>query len=506
MSLLYLAAYAREKIPDAHFAVLDAQGLDLPLKAVEDTICRHRWDVVGVTSWTAQAEGAFRLADLARERTDATVMLGGVHATLRPEEAAEHADVAVVGEGELTFQELLEHLAAGEPIDEVAGIAYRRDGRFVLNPRRPFIDDLDQIPFPAWDLLPFLERYNSPMHIVGGQRMPVVGSRGCPFNCTFCSSPMVWRRKVRWRTPGNVVAEMLEIRDRLGIDKIHFWDDNLMLNRAYAEGLAQGLVDAEARMEWVGLTRASHIVKHRDLLPLMRESGCIGIEIGLESFSDQAAAMVDKGEATSEMTEASEAMRSADIVPLYTHMVFNPGETISSYTRKREFLRTMGSPEFNSDGELGQCATPHVETGFAAEASELGMVLAKRYQDYVHHRVNFVPHSLLDDVPVRRGPTCEITPAIEEFLQQTVLPCLHSFEPRMERELPRAIQRTWQLIDESRTVRQIAEKLRRDTSWTEAKSLTYTALAVVGLSMHHLITSRAVSEHDDTRNPVPLTR
>ena len=497
LSLLYLVAYARRAHPDVNFQIADGQGLDMSVGTLKAVVNQGHWDMVGVTFWTAQAEAAYALADHARERTEAQVVLGGVHATLLPDEAIEHADVVVMHEGEETFTELVGRAVRGADIRDVAGTVTRANGGVRHNAPRPFIQDLGTVPFPAWDALPFIEYYDTPMHIVGGRRMPVVGSRGCPFNCNFCSSPLMWKRRLRWRSPANVADEICEIRQRLGITNIHFWDDNLMMKRSYVEGLCEGLLERAPDVKWVGLTRASHVVENRDLLPLMRRGGCIGIEIGLESFSDAAAEMAHKGEATATMMEASAAMREAGIVPLYTHMVFNPGERVSSYAQKREFLQTVGVPEFNSDGELGQCATPHVCTGFAEEAPNLGVVLAHRYAHYTHHRVNFVPQSLLEDVPVKTEAGQrhdDARASVHALMQETMLPCLHGFDRDKKRAFERAAIAVWLHIDGERTVREIAEAVKGSNALNSDTSVSYTALAIVGYGMQRLVASRAEAD------------
>ena len=192
---------------------------------------------------------------------------------LLPEEALNHADVIVCHEGEETMAELMDKVKKGKDFHGLKGIIYNSNGNLRINEPRPFIKDLDSIPFPDWELLEHMERYDTPMHIVGGQRMPIFGSRGCPYNCTFCSSPKIWKRRVRWRKADQVALEMKTIKEKYGIKSVHFWDDNLMMKPSFMEKLCQEIITLGLDMNWVGLTRASHIAKHSELLRLMKQAG-----------------------------------------------------------------------------------------------------------------------------------------------------------------------------------------------------------------------------------------
>lgn len=411
LSLLYLASYARENISNLSIEILDAQAENLDF----DGICRRLWqqkrDIIALTFWTAQATFAYALAPAIRKLCpNAKILMGGVHTSIFPEEAAKYADYVIIREGERALCEFLRRFRAGASFDGIPGFGYlhQQTGELKVWPDQEFIEDLDQIPFPAWDLLK-TECYNTQMHVTGGPRVPVVGSRGCPYNCVYCTSPFLWKRKVRYRDPTKVVDEIQTIGEQLRIDQIHFWDDNLLMVRDYIKNLCEEIVRRKLSINWTGLSRASHLVKNADLMQLMRDSGCIGMEIGIESANPETFEMIDKSESLEDIMTCARIQSAVGMYPMFTYMAFNPGETIAGYYLQAKFIDKIheGLPWADFFHPLpykvyvGQFCTAHPGTKLYHLAPELGVVLAKNWADYYHHKINFVPNSLLADVPIQ---------------------------------------------------------------------------------------------------------
>jgi len=411
LSLTYIASYAREKLPNVNVEILDAQAENLDY----DQVCRRVWqtkrDVIGITFWTPQTTFAYTLASAIRKLCpNAKTVLGGVHTTIFPEEAAKHADYIIVREGERPFCELLRRRGTGESPDGIPGLGYwsTEEDELKFWPESEFIEDLDELPFPAWDLLK-MRYYTTNMHVTGGRRMPVVGSRGCPYNCVYCTSPFLWKRKVRYRDPVKVVDEIEEIGKRFKVNQIHFWDDNLLMVREYIKGLCEEIIRRKLSINWVGLTRASHMVKNQDLMQLMKDSGCIGIEIGIESANPETFDKIDKQESLEDIVTCAKVQSAVGMYPMFTYMAFNPGETLAGYYLQAEFIDKIldGLPWAEHFHPLpylvyvGQFCTAHPGTNLYSLASSLGIVLCRDWSDYYHHKINFVPDSLLDDVPIR---------------------------------------------------------------------------------------------------------
>ena len=412
LGLAYMASYLRERMPGLPVSIVDGQAHKLSPSEMVDSVLNSPGDkkFVGITYWTCQTPAVRVISKGLKEREpEITVIHGGIHTTIFPRETLDVADYCVLHEGEETIAELVQCLmSGGSGLDKIPGIAYHSNGEKNINRPRPFIENLDSLPFPAWDLLD-MEAYDSPLHVVGGKRLPVIGSRGCPYGCTYCGSPLMWGKRVRWRSPENVLAELKASIERLGLSQFHFWDDNLMLNRKYIERLCRLIVDEGLSIKWTGLTRASHIARNADIMGLMREAGCIGLEVGIESANPRTFYTIQKEESLRIIQDVANIHKANGMSPLYTYMAFNPGESISGYYEQARFIDRLISdlPWYEYFHPMpfplytGQFCTPHVGTMLHEDAPKMGMVLVDGLEDYYHHRINFVPNSLLDDIPMR---------------------------------------------------------------------------------------------------------
>ncbi len=498
MGLLALGAWIRKNFPDISLDLIDAHIMDMTPLEVLSQITSGKHDMVCLTGWTAQMPAAYHIADEIRKSGQALVVMGGVHATLCHEETIEHADIVIKGEGELPLKDLLTRLQNANTIENL-NTAKIRPGQ---ETEFKFIENLDILPLPAWDLLPNWKLYDHPLHVVGGFRFPIMGSRGCPFNCTFCSSPLMWQRKVRWNSPEWIVRQMETIKKEYGVSKFHFWDDNMILVPKHIRQLCQLILAGENTYEWVGLSRASDINRNSDVLPLMKQAGCVGIEIGVESFTQVSADMVKKGEQVEGMIEASGNLIANDIVPLYTHMLFTPGETLNSYPKKQEFmsrLNSLGNCRYRSDGELGQLTTPHRKTAFADDAPLMGEVFAENNEDFNHHRVNFIPNSLLNDVPSKIAPT----PGSPYPFLHTIVSYVHNWTIEDMKDYILIGRILWPLINGDKSIRDLVKCVNPEVPrLSNEKIMIFVTLNTVGWAKRGKIKG---IEYDKKRKPENIT-
>jgi radical SAM superfamily enzyme YgiQ (UPF0313 family) len=245
LGLLTLAGLTPPEHQCEYFEVEDIRKLgDLP----------NGFDLVAISSFSAQMGEGYELADRYRAR-NVPVVLGGLHVTAVPAEAAEHGDAVVVGEGETLWQEVLSdaqkrHLRA----------FYRADGEF----------DLAQAPMPAFHLLDF-SKYN---------RLTVQASRGCPLRCEFCASSTLLTGRYKQKPVERVLAEIDRIREFWPHPFLEFADDNAFVHKSYWKTLLAGL--AGRHVHWFAETDLS-VHEDGELLTMARESGCAEVLIGLES-------------------------------------------------------------------------------------------------------------------------------------------------------------------------------------------------------------------------------
>ena len=245
LGLLTLAGMtpARHEVVYRDVEHLDRVGGDLEM-----------FDLVAISTYTAQVEEAYELADRYRA-LGSPVVMGGLHVTAQPEEAARHCDAVVVGEGEQVWPRLLADAERGA-LDRV----YRGEGEF----------DLDDAPMPAFHLLD-PKRYN---------RLTVQTSRGCPLLCEFCASSVLLTRRYKQKPIPRVLAEVDRIRELWRHPFIELADDNSFVNRPYWKELLPHL--AERRLQWFTETDVS-VGADDELLRLMSAAGCVEVLIGLES-------------------------------------------------------------------------------------------------------------------------------------------------------------------------------------------------------------------------------
>jgi radical SAM superfamily enzyme YgiQ (UPF0313 family) len=219
-------------------------------------------DLVGITTMTASSPRAYEIADRFRER-GIPVVLGGIHATVLPEEAAQHADAVVIGEAEGSWEKLLQDLREG---------GKEALAKFYRNHERP---DPSKIPIPKRGLIEnkgyLLSRF-------------LQLSRGCPFDCHFCSVTRFFGRKYRFRPIKKVIEEIKDMVGRpLRTRFLGFLDDNIVGNIAYARELFKALIPYN--LLWIGQS-SINIARHEDVLELAAASGCRGLFIGFESISE----------------------------------------------------------------------------------------------------------------------------------------------------------------------------------------------------------------------------
>jgi len=245
--------------------IVDAKFEGLDAKQVCERLSRERPDVIGLSAMTPEIQCAADVAHLAKQvLPNSLIVIGGVHAIVLPRETLEEYadfDVLVSGEGEFVLPEVVRAFREGRSFEGIEGVAFRRDGAVILNPKRPYIEDLDSIPFPAWDKYP---RHS--------KQYCMMSSRGCPYGCAFCMTIM--GTKVRSRSPENVVEEMEWLANTYRPREIVFSDETFTLNlertdRILDHILARGL---ERKIRWSAQTRVDRV--NYELFAKLKRAGC----------------------------------------------------------------------------------------------------------------------------------------------------------------------------------------------------------------------------------------
>jgi radical SAM superfamily enzyme YgiQ (UPF0313 family) len=239
-------------------------------------------DLIGITYMSTKKGSVEFLCSLAKRLfPEVPVVVGGSHPSFLPEASLKQteADFVVVGEGENTFVELIRTLEEGrQDFDRIAGLAYRDSvGQIRINPARTLIPEMDSLPFPDRESLYHAETYRPE------DMSMIMTSRGCPFNCTFCSS--LWERRVRMRSIENIIQEIEYLVERFGTRKIYFKDDTFTVNRKWVYAFCDALQQRDLNIQWECLTRIELV--DQDLILRMRRAGMFNLKIGIETGSER---------------------------------------------------------------------------------------------------------------------------------------------------------------------------------------------------------------------------
>lgn len=324
LGLGYLAAVLEKNGYEVD--VIDCQILKFSLEDFKAELTKRKPDIVGVTSSTLTYLTGMKLIKAAREVCpNAVTIAGGPHVTFWDDHALEdypELDVVVRREGENTLLELVQRIEAGKDHGNVLGTTLRVNGKIVRNPDRPYIEDLDSLPFPARHLWP-MERFRELEDV-----LYLAASRGCVYWCEFCTTVRMHGRKYRFRSPKSVVDELEYLNKTYRIKKFTFCDDAFTVDQERTEELCNEIIKRGLKIEWNCGSRVDMVTK--DLLVKMKEAGCVSFWCGLESGTQQVLDAMKKG-ITPELTKKVLGwVREVGMQPVPNVILGFPGETKKS--------------------------------------------------------------------------------------------------------------------------------------------------------------------------------
>ena len=339
MGVLTLAAVARQR--GYQVGLVDAKGQGTSLEEVRDEIVSRRPDYLGLSATTISVTNAARIAEMVKgELPGLVTILGGPHVSAAPERTLERfssIDFGVVGEGEVSLFEFLDAFEGDAAYDQVPGLVYRHEGLIVANARAPYIEDLDALPDPAWDLLPDFP-HNFQPSLFGYPRTPVatlITSRGCPFSCTFCDRSTSGR-KGRMHS----VAEIVRLcRDlvRRGTRHIMFLDDLFTVRKDRVVDICNAFIEEGFDFSWSCNSHPNLL--DFETMKLMKRAGCWQIAYGVESGSQRILNVVKHEVKLPRLRETLRMTRAAGIRTRGFLMLGHPTEGVDSLEETRQFLR-----------------------------------------------------------------------------------------------------------------------------------------------------------------------
>jgi len=354
--------------------VIDCQALNISFEEAKSELSKRKPDIVGLTSTTLTYKSALKIIKIAKEVCpNCLTLLGGVHVTFWDKEALHECpqlDIVVRKEGENTFLELIQRLEADKSFDDVLGITYRKNGKTVKTEDRPYIEDLDSLPFPAHHLWPLdrLKKYGSIM-------FPLMTSRGCVFWCEFCSAVRMFGRKFRMRSAKNVVDEMEYLHNTYGTDTFTFYDDAFTVDQSRVEEICRELHARNLKLTWDCGTRVDMVTK--ELLQKMKNAGCIAVWFGVEAGSQKVIDAMGKGFTANKTKRAFKAAKEVGLITIASVVFGFPGET------RESAMQTVKLVEEIDPDDIGYyIATPYPGTPMADYVKKMGWIKVTDFDKY----------------------------------------------------------------------------------------------------------------------------
>jgi radical SAM superfamily enzyme YgiQ (UPF0313 family) len=424
VGIFTLAAYSRQR--GLSVKIIDGGEREV-LEQFQELNQRCQILAAGFTATTDIINRVKKLAaEFKKNSPETFLILGGYHGTILPEETLLNSDfdLVVVREGEITLAEALLKLKAGIFPTQELGCYEKVAGRPVFNGQRPILENLDDLPFPAYDLVNIKKYFHGLRRSNDAQRvMLLLISRGCPFDCVFCGSKQMWQRRFRLHSVDYVVKLIKWLMAKYRIDGISFLDDELLTNQAYinelcdrfiAEGIAQ-------KIKWSCHSRVTSV--NLDILKKLKAAGCVLIRFGIESGSEKVLAYLKNKTVTpAQAYQALAWCRQAQMPAFGSFIIGSPEETVEDVAQTIEFIEKSGlsfaevfalvpypgTDIYNFARERGLIKSEAVWDDFMIEGSNSRAMLKNNYFDfqqidYLRSYINLnVIYPLNNHLPVKR--------------------------------------------------------------------------------------------------------
>ncbi len=341
LGVAYLASSIIKNFPGSAVDICDAAGLNMSHQQVLGRVIKFAPEIVGITLSTITAGSARKTAQAIRESLpDTLIVFGGPHVSALPFENLDVADICVVGEGEETFKDIIFCQDLDRDFSRVMGIAYRQNGSDFLTKKRSLIVDLDVLDFPARQLLPRnTYRHIYPYPVKNPYYHSIITSRGCNYKCDFCSSSLIWNGLTRYRSLENVFKEMEHLIKRYNAALLFLHDDDFTGSCERVVRFCQGIRKYFPGLKWICHGRADNM--SLELLREMKQSGCVEIQVGVESGNDEVLKKCNKNIDTATICKAFELINKVGINSWATFIIGCEGDSVATVEDTIKFSKRI---------------------------------------------------------------------------------------------------------------------------------------------------------------------
>lgn len=388
LGLLYIAAVLdkagfKVELLDAFMAKCEWQknevfNVGMPFEQIKNEILSRRPDIVGVAGpFTSQIQNSVQVSNMAKEvNPNILTVVGGPHVSIVPADflrEAESVDIAVTGEGEYTMPDIANQFEGKRTFSEILGIAYRQNGKIAVNPPRPLIENLDELPYPAYHLVDMEQYLSSKIGYRSFQNRAIsmITSRGCPYNCCFCSVHLHMGKQFRAHSPDYVIQHIKYVVEKFRVQNLFFEDDNLTFDLNRFEAICDGLIKNKIKVGWETPNGVRADRLSMALLKKMQQSGCNSVFFGVESGDQQILdAVIGKSLDLNRVIETAENARKIGLKAGGFYIIGFPGEKKENMQRTVDFALKL-----KRDFDVGMhlfIATPSYGTRLYEECKEKG--------------------------------------------------------------------------------------------------------------------------------------
>jgi len=327
LGLAYIAAYAEKQ--GHKVKVIDAEAETYNFEEINHLALKFSPDLVGMPTYCTTLSKVYEVAKNLKKISKAKIVLGGPQATLEPIKTIsnKNIDFVIYGEGEETFTNLINSLKK-KSFSNILGLVYKNKNKVIMNPPRPLIKNLDEIPLPARHLFP-MKKYHSSANLRGKRTLNIMTSRGCPYRCAYCAGSLIFGKSHRFNSTDRVIEELRLLKEKYNVDSIQFYDETFTVNRARVMELCDKIIKENLNIEWSCFTRVNLVDK--ELLKKMKKAGCYLIFYGLESGVQRLLDLIQKDIT---LEQSKKAMKMTHEVGIETWVSFMLN--LPSATRKEE--------------------------------------------------------------------------------------------------------------------------------------------------------------------------
>jgi anaerobic magnesium-protoporphyrin IX monomethyl ester cyclase len=358
-------------------SIIDCAARGDDWEDLSSQVSQFKPDIIVLSTGTPTINNDLNLCAWLKEKFPQIITIAfGTHVTALDKESMKKypsIDFIVRNEPEITIKELVRALLMNDPIESIQGITFRDKNRgTVSNPARPFIENLDSLPFPAWHKVD-INLYRLPLK--GNRYLIVSPLRGCPYRCSFCTCQTYYGNRVRRRSPESVISEIRYDMEKFGVKDFFFWAETFVIDKEFVRRLCNGILEAGIKISWTANSRVDTV--DESLLKLMADAGCWMLSYGIESAEQKVLDSVLKGTKVEHAKIAIDASRKAGIKTA-GHFIFGlPGDSEESIKKTIDYAMTL-----DLDFAQFYSAVPFPGSQIYSEALTKGWIKSDGFENY----------------------------------------------------------------------------------------------------------------------------